>query len=90
MSVRVWKGCFMVYTLGHENIGPNVVFEALELYIPSGLARRQREASWRQRGQTEASSRAQILARYTETYPLPTPLGPPKLRLFGGKTYICK
>ena len=38
---------------------------------------------WKPRETTEASSRAQILAQYPESSPLPTPPGPLKLRLFG-------
>ena len=43
---------------------------------------------WRPRETTEASSCAQILARYPKSSPLPTPPGPLKLRLFGEKEGI--
>ena len=92
MSVRLWKGSFMVDTLGHLNFGPNVVFETLELYISSvtsstGGHWRPREEPWRPweaavRPQRPASSCAQILALDREPNPLPTPPGPLKLRLF--------
>ena len=33
MSVRVWKGSFMVDTLETQKFGPYVSFESLEIYI---------------------------------------------------------
>ena len=58
---------------------PNFLFEALELYISSvpsstGCHTKPREAPWRPRETTEASSRAQVLAR--KPSPLKTPPGP--------------
>ena len=46
-----------------------------------GSPRKAREAPWRQREATEASSRAQIMAYDTESSPLTIPPGPLKLRL---------
>ena len=45
---------------------------------------RPRETTGGPRETTEAISRAQILAQYPESSPLPTPPGPLKLSLFGG------
>ena len=44
----------------------------------------------RPREATEASSRAQILAQYPESSPLPTPPGPLKPRWFGGNQAASK
>ena len=60
MSVRVRKGGFMIETLGHWNIHPNVVLKTLELFISSVPSSteghgRPREAPWSQR---EATVRA--------------------------------
>ena len=43
---------------------------------------------WRPREVTEASCRAQILARHAKSSPPPTPPGPLKLRLLGEKVVI--
>ena len=78
--MRVWKGGFMVDTLGHIILPPNVVFETLELYVlsvPSSTG-----GPW-PRETTQASPRAQIVAPDRESSPLATPPGPLKLRLFG-------
>ena len=66
MAVRVQKGGCMVDTLGHLNLGPNVVFETIVRPIANG---RPREAPSMQRVRTEASSRAQILAQDRESSP---------------------
>ena len=66
MSVLIWKGGFVVDTLlGHQNFGPNVVFQSLDLYISSvpsstGGHGRPREAPWRQREATDASSHTDV------------------------------
>ena len=78
MSVRVQKGSSMVGTLGHEKcLSQPMSYQKLWNYIyrpsvPSSTGRhgRPREAPWRPRENTESSSRAQILARDTESSPL--------------------
>ena len=83
MSVRVWKGGFMVETMGHSNLGSNVVLETLELYISSvssSTGRHGRTPEGHGRPQAaEAGSCAQASAQT----PLTTPPGPLKLYLFG-------
>ena len=73
----------MVDALGHSNFGPNVVFEALGLYIYIYICiYRPPVGHGRPLEATEASSYAQVLA-WTEPSPLATPPGPLRLRLFG-------
>ena len=82
MSACVQKGSFMAETFRHWNFRPNVGLETLENYIYCS-PRRQQQAPGdhgRPREATEASSRAQILARFPN---LGLPPGDLKLRLFG-------
>ena len=79
MSVRVRKGGVMVDTMGHDNIGPYVIFEVLELHIyiytyiyicisfvPSLTGG---HLDWRPRKTTQASCCAQILVLDREPSP---------------------
>ena len=63
--VGVRKRRPVVETLGHKKFGPNVVVKYLKLYIyiVRAVVGSPREAPWRQREATEASSCAQILAQ---------------------------
>ena len=80
MSVRVWKGGFMVETFRHSIFGPNVVFEIWNyIYCPS---RRQQETT----GDHGTPQRPDPAHRI---WPVSENSGPLKLRLFGKKKYYC-
>ena len=86
MSVRVRKGVFMTDTLDIRILVLMTYFNFVN-YIYRLSSRQRtgghgmpREASWRQREATEASSRAQILARQRISGPLPKQPETPKRR----------